>query len=272
MRISINYFQLFCLIIFLAACGSTNTSDNTTETSEDSMENDSETSTMEEEKMCFFAMGASVNVEINLIFEGDNIKGKALYVQPKAGMTMYQSYNISGERSNEQLNVTMTLADSDSGQMIGSSSETTWKLEGDKLILTEDVIEELKKKECEENASFEEEVQELLIEENSYDYKGTIDGSLKVVMHLDTKTNPENKQELIVSGYYYYESSGEDNKIQLEGMHSYVGMIATRIAEVKDGETFGTFVFEPGFQFGEELNGTWYSADDSKELEVVLTP
>lgn len=281
-RFSYFYCNLL-LTLLLLSCGgepsqSTDSSEDSTntETSSTESEETKETppsETAKTEKMCFASEEELTKGYFNFIFTGDSFTGTASFVTPKAGMTFYNDYNIKGTRSANTLQVTLSLADSDSGQGIGDTSEETWYLEENRLVLDkngEGLLSDAPKIDCYPESRFEIEVKEMVIEKNTYDYVGTIGANLKVVMRLNVETNPEDKQERFVTGYYYYEKSGANNKIQLDGSQSDMGLMPAMIYEVKDGKQFGKFVFEQGNVFGEDLEGLWVSADGSKELPARL--
>ena len=191
-------------------------------------------------------------------------------------MSLYTNYNIEGTRDGNDLDLTFSVTDSDSGNDIGESHTENWIINGDKLVSSDEspFLNNLQKEECAEGMSFQNEVAEIDTAPATYYYSGKIDDKLEVKMVLNRSVDPEDPKIDIIKGYYYYLSQGEDKKITLEGSINYEVVMPSFLIEVADGKEYGRFVHWMAWiqQLGEQINCIWVSADGDKELDVVLNP
>lgn len=265
---SIFGYLLFGLF-FLAACGE---SDSTEDASNDTVSDTTATADATPKEYCFYSEGLT-EVSINLRVTGKEIQGFAQYVTPKAGMELYSNYDITGRIENGLYEMTFTRTDSEDKQGLGEQFTENWKVSDGKLIPIEGgVAEQLELVPCLENAKFSQEIQRLKIEENSYTYEGRIGKSMSIKLFLETQTDPEDAQQLLLTGHYYYLSQGPDKTIKLEGVMPMQGMQPAFLYETKKGETFAKFVIEQDVDFSQPFEALFVSADGTKEYPVQLTP
>lgn len=264
-------FYLCLSLLLWSSCENTSTAEENNAAA-DSLSSESPENTASPQSYCYYGEGLT-QIEMNLRIAGNTIQGFAAYVTPKAGMTLFSEYNITGTAKGDVYQLEFTRTDSDDKQGLGESFSEEWKRQGDALVPSEGgVVEQLELQECGPDAAFSAEVQELQLEENTYSYEGTVGRNNKIRMQLTVRTNPKDAQELLLNGNYFYLSQGADKTIALEGVLSQQGVMPGFLYETKDGKTFGKFVIEVGTDLRQAFEASWISADDSKEYPVRLAP
>ncbi|GAB4402913.1 MAG: hypothetical protein OHK0053_27310 [Microscillaceae bacterium] len=265
--------KLFILIIFiqaLCACGGGRSQEAQDTAQVESKETTQEANNGAEVRLCFASEAQLTKAYANFIIKGNIVTGTLQYVTPKAGMTLFELCDVNGTKEGNQLKLTLSTVDTDTGQGIGETREENWILKGDVLTQEqEDVVGALSKIVCDEDASFKAEAPKDG-EAQSYELDGVMDGKIKIKMHLSARPNPEDKKTTLFEGYYYYLSQGKDKKIDLKGIANTMGFLP--LEEVVDGKTFGKFMIDQSFNIGEGLECIWISADGKKEMQTVLKP
>lgn len=266
LKVFIYSLFLFALLSIVACGEKTSSETNNASHSSDSTAADTPKS------YCFYSEGLT-NVSMNLRIKGNEIRGFAEYVTPKAGMELYSNYNISGTIEDGLYKMNFTRTDSEDKQGLGEQFTENWKIEDGQLIpMDASLVEQLKAVTCSENALFSQEIQQLQAKENSYSYEGKIGKNMNIKLFLTSKTNPKDAQEELLTGHYYYSSQGPEKTIQLEGVRSQQGMQPAFLYETKEGQTFGKFVIEQDIDLSQAFEALWVSADGEKEYPVQLQP
>ncbi len=92
-------------------------------------------------------------------------------------------------------------------------------------------------------------------------YEGTINKNLKIQMYLEYKGDEGNRA--VYEGWYYYESQGSNNKIQLKGIYFSAQFILDKTV---NGKSTGQFRFFPA---DESYQGEWIG-ENGKTFAVEL--